>query len=205
MNTLELSSKSIAELEQLISTYPWFSYARRELFLKLSAKGDEYRKEALKKALFYLYPDRRVFREAYVLSNRIQEGSGEQIYELNYKLTDENINAEKAAPAENEQIKREVVIIGGDYFSKEDFRELQKEENVPFIGLDLSEDLLSDTVENDAAEFKDENFYTETLAKIYAEQELYDRAYEVYDKLILLYPEKSVYFATLKDEIKKHL
>ena len=32
-----------------------------------------------------------------------------------------------------------------------------------------------------------------------------DRANEVYEKLILLYPEKSAYFAALKNDIKKHL
>ncbi len=40
-------------------------------------------------------------------------------------------------------------------------------------------------------------FYTETLAQIYAEQGYYDRAKSIYSKLILAYPEKSAYFATL--------
>ncbi len=57
----------------------------------------------------------------------------------------------------------------------------------------------------DGTEFTDENYYTETLARIYADQELYDRANEVYEKLISLYPEKSAYFAALKNDIKKHL
>ena len=53
--------------------------------------------------------------------------------------------------------------------------------------------------------FFDEDFYTETLGKIYAEQGFSQRALEVYEKLILLYPEKSAYFAALIEEIKKHL
>lgn len=60
-------------------------------------------------------------------------------------------------------------------------------------------------VSTDSSEFTDETFYTETLARIYADQELYDRANEVYEKLILLYPEKSAYFAALKNDIKKYL
>jgi hypothetical protein len=43
------------------------------------------------------------------------------------------------------------------------------------------------------------------LAKIYLAQGFLKRALDVYDKLILLYPEKSAYFATLKEEIKKQL
>ena len=41
---------------------------------------------------------------------------------------------------------------------------------------------------------------TESMAKIYIKQELFDKAINIYQKLILKYPEKSVYFA---DRIKK--
>ena len=47
-----------------------------------------------------------------------------------------------------------------------------------------------------------DDFYTETLARIYAEQGYYEEAIKVYAKLILLYPEKSAYFATLVNEVK---
>lgn len=44
---------------------------------------------------------------------------------------------------------------------------------------------------------------SETLARIYIEQQHYARAREVYEKLILLYPEKNNYFAALLKELKK--
>ncbi|MGQ3014975.1 MAG: hypothetical protein ACT6QS_14795 [Flavobacteriales bacterium] len=44
---------------------------------------------------------------------------------------------------------------------------------------------------------------SETLARIYMEQQHYARAKEVYEKLILLYPEKSNYFAALLKDCKK--
>ena len=48
----------------------------------------------------------------------------------------------------------------------------------------------------------DRTMVSETLAEIYAAQELYGRAVEIYKKLILLYPEKSAYFASLIEKVK---
>jgi hypothetical protein len=43
---------------------------------------------------------------------------------------------------------------------------------------------------------------TETLAKIYADQGLYTRAIDVYEKLSLREPKKSAYFAVLIQNLK---
>lgn len=44
---------------------------------------------------------------------------------------------------------------------------------------------------------------SETLANIYLKQELYTEAIETYNKLILNYPEKSIYFANRIEDIQK--
>lgn len=48
--------------------------------------------------------------------------------------------------------------------------------------------------------FEDPEFYTETLGQVYAQQGYYEQAIEVFSKLILLYPQKSAYFAALVKE-----
>ena len=65
-------------------------------------------------------------------------------------------------------------------------------------GMDMTAD--ADTVESDNTDFSeqygvDDEFYTETLARIYLKQHRYDKALEIIRSLYLNFPNKSIYFA----------
>ena len=98
---------------------------------------------------------------------------------------------------------RKVYVVGGDYFGQADFERLEQEGfsvTTPVFGARAgSVDVPPAKVEEVDA---DRTLVSETLAGIYVEQELYPRAIEIYKKLILLYPEKSAYFASLIEKVK---
>ena len=117
-----------------------------------------------------------------------------------------------------------VVVAGGDFFSREDLKSLSPDEDmeVQLKSTSLStlaprhsehkkaEIKKSSTIDYSSVigpdgkvNFNDLAFYTETLGHIYAQQGLFEQAIDVFSKLILLYPQKSAYFAALVKDLKK--
>ena len=192
MEAVSLKNNNIAELEKLVESYPWFAAARKELFLKMSAMGEEYRRDALHRTVLYIYPDYSAFREAYVLSSAadVEESlyEEEQVCEVDLSemssfsspMVSADADSPEASPdaeagilgpeprSEPEPERKRIYVIGGDYFMPDDLRDVQGQD---LSSLDSSR---KSQVSSDSSEFTDEAFYTETLARIYADQELYD-------------------------------
>ncbi|MBR5183525.1 MAG: hypothetical protein IKW15_03540 [Bacteroidales bacterium] len=155
------------------------------------------------------------------LPEKISQGlvevlDGEEEFEIDFQLMQqeaENFKVEAAQDVvveerveKTQEEKPKIFVVGGDYFSKEDFDQLEQGERVAEIKLGAPADNVERGVADTAAEaeldFESMDFVTETLAAIYADQGYYEKAIDAYAKLILLYPEKSSYFASLVNEIK---
>ena len=95
-------------------------------------------------------------------------------------------------------------MIGGDYFSAEQYAQAKKaEDNIfsAFINNALEQGEISEKIEEEAS--LTEEFCTEELAKEYLDQGYGEKAKQIYSKLSLLIPEKSIYFADLIEKIDK--
>ncbi|MEN6619101.1 MAG: hypothetical protein ABFC28_06345 [Rikenellaceae bacterium] len=220
MNNVDTSA-----LEQTIEKYPWFSLAHLELFKKVCELGEEQKLAYLNRTAAYVYSRERLFN----ISRKLQKADYQDVDTEKGIDTEENAGAvEKSV---NEEITFEIetdplhinefpklILTGGDYFCKNDFEEIRLDTSKPldkFIvkkpsllrsnpAIQHNDSQPAEEIEG-GEKFDDSGFYTETLAKIYTEQCFYKRALEVYAKLILLYPEKSSYFAALVQELKsKH-
>lgn len=193
-----MNNFDISTLEQAVEKYPWFSLAHLELFKKMCELGEEQKRAYLDRAAAYLYSRERIYE--------ISRGEKE---EITFEVETDPLHATESP---------KIILAGGDYFSRNDFKELKLDTTKPLDKFIIEKPTLlrsnpiiaqkevrysEETGEGE--NFEDSGFYTETLAKIYSEQGFYKRAIEVYAKLILLYPEKSSYFAALVKDLKnKH-
>ena len=97
---------------------------------------------------------------------------------------------------------RQIFVAGGDYFSQSQYNSVKKSGDDLFARFAVSS---RPEGSHEGGELPDEEqFYTETLAGIYVEQGYLAEAKKIYSKLSLRYPEKSIYFANLIDEINKN-
>lgn len=131
----------------------------------------------------------------------LRSGRGEEaaLYVCSRRLLKQECPAAQAGEQSIREVigdapKQKVIVIGGDYFSKEQYEAVQKEDEIIVAGKDRN------AVREDGS-FAD--YCTETLAKVYAEQGYTEQAKFIYSKLSLRYPEKNAYFAALIENLDK--
>lgn len=175
---IDLKKLNLEELTGVVSLYPWFALARVELCRRMVRLGDEG------------WPPEKFAEQALYL------GSRKLVFDLLEKRDESE--TEPAGSVAPRRPERQVFVVGGDYFSAAQYEGVRLEQDNIFSSFAGAESTDPEP-EGPAEEFTD--FCTETLAKVYLDQGYKDKAKEIYSKLSLRYPEKSVYFAALIEKI----
>ena len=204
-----LKSLTMDELNGVIHAYPWFGAARIELCERMSKMGgSEWGKEQYADAAMYI-SSRNIVSDI-VRSTRKEDYSDkdveallkEYIVPVDHRPVPEPVEGlveepvEGAAPAYHRTVK----VVGGDFFSSEQYDQVQEAGDNYFSRFKAHR---SEEKEDRTWEDPELGFCTETLAWIYADQGYYTEAKKIYSRLILRYPEKSAYFASLIEKLDK--
>ena len=198
--TIDLKALNLDELDGVVTLYPWFGGARKELCRRMSELGEgAWSDERFADAALYI-GSRRIIADL-ARRGRQTDYSDKDIKELLGRYMEQ--------PADNRpapQQERRIIVVGGDYFSQAQYERVRQDgDNVfsTFAARAREENPEESAVPEDEGSFTD--FCTETLAQIYEEQGYYAQAKEIYSKLSLRYPEKSVYFAALIEKLNSQI
>jgi hypothetical protein len=209
----QLNQETLFELRALIERYPYFQTARLLYLCNLYKLHHEDFGTELRKASLFI-TDRKV------LFNMI-EGSN---YELKpqKKISAEKTRSQDRTlslidsfldkiPKEKKNIKADATNDYASYLTQ--IQEEEKEEAPPLKGQELIDQFINmsdkkplsisqterveypQPIGPELGDSEDENYFTETLAKIYVKQHRYSKALEIIKKLNLKYPKKNAYFA----------
>ena len=221
----DLGTLSLGDLMEVIKEYPWFGAARKELCARMSGiGGNDWGTVQYADAAMYI-PSRELIAEmvlaapadgsavrdaAAVIKEYIAPsapaGSAMAAGTRTAAPAAASAGTRAAAPAaasagevgasaaSGQVYRRTVVPVGGDFFSKEEYASVTRESDKVFSRFKAAR---SEADEEGKWKDPELGFCTETLGRIYAEQGYFDEAKKIYSRLMLRYPEKSAYFASL--------
>ena len=194
MDYIDIKKLTLDELVGVVSLYPWYGGARKELCMRMRRMGgDSWGEEQYADAAMYVGSRTKI--SEIIRSSRKDDWADSDVEKLikSYIVEKE----EPSAPS----YTRKVHVVGGDYFSIEDYEHVRRSEDNVFSRYAAKARQEAPVVSGmSSVEF---DLYTETLAQIYAEQGYYEQAKHIYSKLILAYPEKNAYFAALIQKLNE--
>ena len=193
MGYMDLRKLNLDELVGVVNLYPWFGGARKELCKRMRNMGDSWDMSQYADAAMYISAREKLTEVSRAGVSRNWTDADIE------KLLKSYISEEKKDRETPE--KRKVYAGVGDYFSQDDYDQVRSSDDNVFSR--YAAKARREKPEQSEGTSEDLGLYTETLAQIYAEQGYYDQAKYIYSKLILAYPEKSAYFASLIQKIEE--
>ena len=199
MDYIDIKKLTLDELMGVVSLYPWYGGARKELCKRMAGMGGGGFGESQ-------YADAAMYVGARSkLSDLMRSSSREDCTDVDVEKLIKSYIAQKQevqtpqpqAPA----YTRKVHVVGGDYFSIEDYEQVRRAGDNVFSR--YAAKAREDAPVHNGMSTVEFDLYTETLAQIYAEQGYYEQAKHIYSKLILAYPEKNAYFAALIQKLNE--
>ncbi len=190
---IDIHRLNLDELTGVVNIYPWYAAARMELCARLK-EMDMLSDTQLAQAALYIGSRRKLFELVH---------SRERIIDRNVP----NLAGRAEEPAQEmpqpqpQASQRQIFVVGGDYFSQNEYNGVRRGDDNIFSSF-ATRTRSEGYVEEGGSDM--EEFCTETLAQVYLEQGYPAEAKKIYSKLILRYPEKSVYFASLIEKIEKN-
>ena len=197
-----LKSLTMDELTGVINLYPWFGGARKELCARMArVGGEEWGKAQYSDAAMYVVS--RTLISDIMRTTRKEDYSDKDVERLikeYIKPAEATVETSEYSKPQAVDYHRTVRVAGGDFFSAEQYAAVKKEEDNIFSGFRSGR---YDEPEEHSWEDPGFGFCTETLAAIYADQGYFTEAKKIYSRLILRYPEKSAYFASLIEKLQQ--
>ena len=187
VDRIDIHGLTLEELSGVIALYPWYAGARMELCRRMSEMGALSGTQVAETAL---HLGAREMLAAL-------PGAGSHAQEA---ARDAGALADRFIAPPEDTPKPRIYVVGGDFFSQSQYEGVRGETEGIFsrFAAQARKESYGDEKPAEA-----EEPLTETLARIYLEQGYVDEAKDIYSKLSLRYPEKSVYFAALIEEIDK--